>query len=107
MTPNITTLAPTKSTSYRGPLAAIVLVATAAFPLSQASAVSGAVKVACMADYFSYCSAHQVDTPQLRRCMSAAGPKLSTRCINALIAAGEVSKAEVQRRAASLRQAAR
>ncbi len=68
---------------------------------SPASAVSLAVKRACMGDYFSYCSQHAVGSTSLRRCMRDAGPRLSKRCVNALISAGEVSKAEVSRRAAS------
>jgi hypothetical protein len=63
--------------------------------------VSLAVKRACMSDYFSYCSQHAVGSAALRRCMRNAGPRLSKRCVNALISAGEVSKREVSRRAAS------
>jgi hypothetical protein len=36
--------------------------------------------------------------------MRAAGEKLSTRCLNALIADGEVTQEEVARRAAQMRQ---
>lgn len=68
---------------------------------ASASAVSFAVQRACMADYFAYCSSHSVGSPGLRRCMSNAGARLSARCVNALIAAGEVSKEEVARRSAS------
>ena len=39
--------------------------------------------------------------PGVRRCMRANGLKLSLGCANALIAAGEVSKAQVARRAAA------
>ncbi len=35
--------------------------------------------------------------------MNANGPKLSKKCVNALIADGEISEAEVVRRAATLR----
>jgi hypothetical protein len=59
--------------------------------------------MACMSDYFSYCSSYSVGSPQLRQCMRAAGPKLSKGCVSALVAAGEVSQAEVSRRQASLR----
>lgn len=68
---------------------------------SQAHAVSAAVKFACMSDYFSYCSAHPVGSQALRACMSENGHRLSKRCVTALIDAGEVSQAEVSRRAAS------
>lgn len=66
-------------------------------------AFSPRVKVACMQDYFSHCSSHSVGSPGLRRCMRAAGPALSRGCIRALVSAGEVSQAEISRRAASLR----
>jgi hypothetical protein len=67
-------------------LAAIVL----AFSVNQAFAVSRAVKIACRADYFAHCSMHAVGSPGVRKCMRAVGPNLSSQCIGALIAAGEV-----------------
>lgn len=103
MTATILTSTAHTSKFSRVGLAAALLVGAATLSATEAGAVSGAVKAACLGDYLSYCSAHGVDTPQLRRCMSAAGPKLSRGCISALIRAGEVSKAEVNRRAAALR----
>ena len=75
-------------------LSALVLCTTAA------SAVSMRVQTACASDYMAYCSQHDPDGPGVRKCMRANGPKLSKGCVNALIAAGEVSRAEVARRAA-------
>lgn len=69
----------------------------------EASAVSGRVKVACAADYFAYCSNFAVGSSELRQCMRTNGSKLSGRCVNALVAEGEVSEAEVARREAKLR----
>lgn len=83
-------------------LPALALAATAA-TVDTAGAVSARVKVACASDYFAYCRAHAVGSPGVRQCMRAAGPKLSKRCINALVADGEVSEAEVARREAELR----
>jgi hypothetical protein len=68
---------------------------------SNAGAVDGRVSSACASDYLSYCSQHDPDGPGTRRCMRANGLKLSQACVNALVAAGEVSKREVARRAAS------
>lgn len=68
-----------------------------------ASAQSLAVQLACASDYYTYCSRHDPDSTGARSCMRSNGNKLSQRCVNALIAAGEVSKAEVSRRA-SLRK---
>jgi hypothetical protein len=75
-------------------LSALVLGTTAA------SAVSMRVQTACASDYMAHCSQHDPDGPGARRCMRANGLKLSQGCLNALIAAGEVTKAEVARRAA-------
>jgi hypothetical protein len=71
---------------------------------TQASAVSSSVRSACTGDYLSYCSAHAPNSPGVRRCMRANGPKLSRRCVNALIKAGYVSKRKTRRRAAKLRR---
>lgn len=68
---------------------------------TNANAVSLRVQMACAGDYFAYCSKYPSDGPQVRQCMRANGHKLSGGCVNALIAAGEVSKAEVARRAAT------
>jgi hypothetical protein len=70
---------------------------------TDAGAVSLRVKLACSKDYYALCSQYASNSPEVRVCMRAAGEKLSPRCINALIAEGEVSEAEVARRAAQLR----
>ena len=94
MTP-MTLIAPaTKSLSF---LAALVL--SGAFA-TQASAVSLGVKLACANDYYALCSQHKVGSSGVRQCMRSNGPRLSARCINALVGAGEVSKSEVDRRRA-------
>ncbi|MBL8564925.1 MAG: hypothetical protein JNM89_04340 [Hyphomicrobiaceae bacterium] len=69
--------------------------------IAEAGAVSLAVQRACMSDYFAHCSKHAPGSPEVRSCMSRVGARLSGRCVNALLAAGEVSKAEVARRSAS------
>ena len=81
-------------------LAAAIALGSIAAHSSQASAVSLSVQLACATDYFAYCSKHDPDGPGVRACMRANGMKLSKRCVNALVAAGEVSKAEVERRSA-------
>ncbi len=79
----------------------IVAAGLAGLAATGASAASLRVQIACAADYYAYCSQHPEDSPAVRRCMSANGQKLSWGCINALVAAGEVSKAEVERRKVS------
>lgn len=85
----------------RGVFAGAVVVAALMIQVTQAAAVSSDVRNACMSDYFSYCSQHEVGSQALRACMRNNGPKLSTGCVNALVSSGEVSKAEVNRRSAS------
>lgn len=86
-------------TGMRGVLLISALTALAATATS-AGAVSLRVRMACASDYFANCSMYRPDTPEVRKCMNAAGPRLSTRCVDALIAAGEVSGREVARRRA-------
>ena len=81
---------------------AVGFTATAGLAASAANAVSLHVKLACSRDYYAYCSQFASESPEVRQCMRAVGEKLSSRCLNALIDAGEVSKIEVSRRAAQL-----
>lgn len=76
-------------------LGALALLAT------EAGAVSPGVESACASDYLAYCSQHSTEGAAVRSCMRANGKRLSATCINALIAAGEVSKKEVARRAST------
>ena len=89
--------------AVRGIAAAAVVIGTTVLSTSEASAYSIQVKMACASDYFSHCSQHALGSPALRQCMRAAGPELSKGCVKALVSAGEVSQAEVERRSASLR----
>jgi hypothetical protein len=68
-----------------------------------AGAASMRVTMACANDYFAYCSRHDPDSPGVRACFRANGARLTKGCVDALVAAGEVSKTEVRRRAASNR----
>lgn len=79
-------------------LTAVAAIATSVAASTYAGAVSGNVRQACMSDYFAYCSAHAVGSPSLRSCMRSNGPKLSSRCLDALVTAGEVSKSTVSKR---------
>jgi hypothetical protein len=64
---------------------------------TQAMAVSSSVKSACKSDYRAYCGQHDPEGAGVRTCMRANSSKLSQRCVDALITAGEVSKTEVAR----------
>lgn len=89
--------------SFRSALIPLAALAATAASIGEASAVSARVKVACASDYFAYCRDHAVGSPGVRQCMRDAGPRLSKRCINALVSSGEVSAEEVARREAKLR----
>lgn len=69
--------------------AAVGLVALSVVP---ALAVNPRVKSACQDDYFKFCPSYAEDTPQLRQCMRQAGKRLSQRCIDALVDAGEIRR---------------
>jgi len=60
-----------------------------------------ALQKACAKDYKQYCGEYGLESSALRLCMDKAGQKLSKACVNALVEAGEVSQAEVNRRKAS------
>ena len=59
---------------------------------------SKAVQKACAADYRAHCSAYGLETAALRNCMDKNGQSLSKTCVQALVADGQVSQAEVDRR---------
>jgi hypothetical protein len=90
-------MTPTTKTA-RNTLAAALVLGAMSLSASNAFAVSSSVKMACMSDYFAHCSSHRVGSSSLRQCMRNVGSGLSKRCVNALVAAGEVSKKEVSRR---------
>ena len=65
---------------------------------AQAKPISKAVQAACKGDYKHYCSEYGLETSGLRSCMDRNGHNLSKVCVHALVKAGEVSQAEVDRR---------
>jgi len=90
-----------KAPSYRGALVAAVALGAAVLSTTQAGAVSASVRFACASDYLANCSSYSPNSPETRRCMRKVGYRLSKSCINALVAAGEVSRAEVARHSAN------
>lgn len=64
---------------------------------------SKAVQDACVSDYKAHCGEYGIETEALRLCMDRAGRQLTKSCVDALVAAGEVSKQEVERRKKSAR----
>ncbi len=92
-----------KSPISRSVLATAIVLGAAILPATQASAVSAGVRFACAGDYLANCSSFSPESAETRRCMRQVGYRLSQSCLNALVAAGEVSRAEVARRSASQR----
>ena len=93
--------------SIRAVFTSVLALTGAAFTASDALAVSLGVQIACATDYYAHCSSYSPDSPQVRSCMRAVGNGLSKRCVNALVAAGEVSATEVARRRGAARTAAK
>jgi len=78
---------------------ALVVVSLCGFAsVAIAAPITPLVRKACGNDYRKYCGDYGLETEALRLCMNKAGQSLSHGCVNALIKAGEVSQAEVNRR---------
>ena len=92
MTPIATALAARAAFSAALALAALV---TTTY---QANALSLGVKIACASDYYAHCSAYSPGSDEVRSCMRKVGTGLSRGCVDALVAAGEVSASEVNKR---------
>ena len=99
----LTSAMPFRAMGLSGILAVAAVVAGFSALSTGALAASARVKVACANDYFAHCSKFAPDTPEVRDCMRAVGEGLSPRCVNALVADGEVSKAEVAEHVANKR----
>ncbi len=89
-----------KSQKSRSVLAATIALGAVILPATQAGAVSASVRYACAGDYLANCSAFAPDSADTRRCMRRVGLRLSTGCLNALVAAGEVSRSVIAPRSA-------
>ena len=62
-----------------------------------AGAVTERMKRDCRSDYKRYCAKYKLGSEGLRACMSRSIRRVSNRCINALVAGGEMSKAQADR----------
>ena len=65
---------------------------------ADAKPITEAEKKHCASAYHKYCGEYGLESAALRNCMSRIGRSLSNACIDALMEAGEVSRAEVERR---------
>ena len=71
-----------------------------AFLIGSVSSVAAAHKDVkhCADDYWKFCHQWGLETKGLENCMRKHGDKLTNSCIAALVKAGEVSQAEVNRK---------
>ncbi len=65
--------------------------------LAQAGTITPAMQNNCANDYRKFCGDYGLQTAALNLCMKKAGPSLSPACVQALVQAGKVSQAEVDR----------
>ena len=79
------------------PLFTSGLLAYSAVP-AEADSYSKAVQQSCASDYKKYCGEYGLESTGLRGCMDRNGNSLSKTCVQALVASGQVSQAEVDRR---------
>jgi len=71
---------------------ALVALGLACGLASPADAVSSKVRSACSGDYQRFCPSYPPDSSKARQCMRQAGKRLSKRCIDALVDAGEIRR---------------
>ena len=64
---------------------------------SQAGTITQGMQQYCVNDYKKFCGEYGLQTSALNLCMKKAGPSLSPACVKALVQAGKVSQAEVDR----------
>ena len=71
---------------------------------TQAGAITPAMQNNCTNDYKKFCGEYGLQSSALNLCMKKAGPKLSPACVRALVQAGKVSQAEVDRVKAQMKK---
>jgi hypothetical protein len=90
-------------TSYRSRLPtalALILSVTCSAPSAawaQAGTITKDMQTYCVNDYKKFCGDYGLQSNALNLCMRKAGPGLSPACVQALVKAGKVSQAEVDK----------
>ena len=64
---------------------------------AQAGTITPAMQNNCANDYKKFCGDYGLQSNALNLCMKKAGPSLSPGCVQALVQAGKVSQADVDR----------
>lgn len=71
---------------------------------SQAGTITKEMQNNCAKDYKRFCGEYGLQTSALNLCMRKAGPSLSPGCVRALVHAGKISQAEVNRIKAQMKR---
>lgn len=71
---------------------------------AQAGTITKGMQDNCVNDYKKFCGDYGLQTAALNLCMKKAGPSLSPACVQALVQAGKVSQAEVDRIKAQMKR---
>jgi hypothetical protein len=69
---------------------------------AQAGNITKGMQNNCANDYKKFCGDYGLQTSALNLCMRKAGPSLSPACVQALVQAGKISQAEVDKVKAKL-----
>src|SRR3989337_4302539 len=64
---------------------------------AQAGTITKGMQNNCANDYKKFCGDYGLQTSALNLCMRKAGPGLSPACVQALVQAGRISQADVDR----------
>lgn len=64
---------------------------------AQAGTITKAMENNCANDYRKFCGDYGLQTAALNLCFRKAGPSLSPACVQALVQAGKISQADVNR----------
>ncbi|HEV3241709.1 MAG TPA: hypothetical protein VGY14_00375 [Methyloceanibacter sp.] len=85
--------------TYRVPLtiAFISMLGFAGAAYAESVTVTKAVQDACAWEYDKYCNQYGIGSELLDMCFKQNGPNLTKACVDALIAAGDISKEYVDR----------
>ena len=71
---------------------------------AQAGTITAGMQNNCANDYKKFCGDYGLQTSALTLCMRKAGPSLSPACVKALVAAGKVSQADVDKIKAQMKR---
>jgi hypothetical protein len=86
---------------YRARLpAALVLILVCLGPsvaFAQAGTITKDMQNFCVNDYKKFCGDYGLQTAALNLCMRKAGPGLSPACVGALVRAGKITQAQVDK----------